>query len=105
MAGLDYRMILFGPIHQGLSRLSVHKTAAGFSARDTKSWGDYTARPECFLQSADPARPLSLCTYKDVETEKSHTTVGDRAIMSPETAPCSCGAQESARMSPFPTEF
>lgn len=91
MAGLDYRMILFGPIHQGLSRLSVHKTAAGFSARDTKSWGDYTVRPECFPQSADP--------------EKSHSTMGDRAVTSPETTPCSCGAQESARMSPFPTYF
>lgn len=37
VAGLHYRMILFGPIHQVLSRLSVHKTAAGDSERDTKS--------------------------------------------------------------------
>lgn len=90
MAGLGYRAIVFRPIHQSLSRLGTHRTArdsARDSAGDSEGYGDHTALPECFLQSEDPACPLSSCIYNDVESEKSHVSRsnGGRNVMSPGT--------------------
>lgn len=100
MAGLGYRAIVFRPIHQSLSRLDVHRKAAGDSARDSESSGDYIALPECFLQSEEPACSLSSYIYNDVESEKYREQKVMVAEMSCLWEQCRCRAQEPAGSQP-----